>query len=147
MYLSYMHLYILQRFIIFTENVENASLFLSGICLHKLSNTNVVIGLYKIERYYKDLGIAGYLPTGRESYDGLSLQSQKFFHSCGVLVMHRESYDGLSLQSQTFFHSCGVLVMHSKVSQIVDLFGLARHCGGGVSVLTNLSATDSDVFS
>ena len=75
-YLSYMRLYSVQQFIVFTENVEKASLFLSEFCLHKLSNTNVVI-LYKILRYSRDLGTAGYLPTARESYDGLRLQSEK----------------------------------------------------------------------
>ena len=82
MYLSYMRLYIVQQFLIFTENVENASLFWSETCLHKLSNTNVI--LYKIVWYSKDLGIAGYLPTARESYDGLSLQSEKFCDGCAV---------------------------------------------------------------
>ena len=72
-----------QQFIIFTENVDYASLFLSETCLHKLSNTNVVI-FCKIVRYSKDLGIAGYLPTARESYDGLSLQSEKFCHDGAV---------------------------------------------------------------
>ena len=83
MYLSYMRLNIVPQVIIFTENVENASLFLSETCLYKLSNTNVII-LYKIVRYCKDLGIAGYLPTARESYDSLSLQSEKFCHRCAV---------------------------------------------------------------
>ena len=46
-YLIYMHLYIVQQFIIFTENIEKASLFLSETFLHKLFNTNVVI-LYKM---------------------------------------------------------------------------------------------------
>ena len=46
-YLVYMRLYIVQQFIIFTENVEKASLFLSEISLYKLFNTNVVI-LYKM---------------------------------------------------------------------------------------------------
>ena len=46
-YLVYMRLYIVQQFIIFTENVEKASLFLSDISLYKLFNTNVVI-LYKM---------------------------------------------------------------------------------------------------
>ena len=60
-YVVYMRVYIVQQFTVFTENVEKASLFLSETCLHKLSNTNAVI-LYKIVRYWKDLGIAGYLP-------------------------------------------------------------------------------------
>ena len=62
MYLSYMRLC--------------SSQFLSETCLHNLSNTNVVLN--KIVRYSKDLGIAGCLPTARESCDGLSLQSAKF---------------------------------------------------------------------
>ena len=47
MYLGYMRLYIVQQFIIFTENVERVNLFLSETFLHKLLNTNVVIS-YKI---------------------------------------------------------------------------------------------------
>ena len=56
-YLVYMRLYIVQQFIISTENVEKASLFLSETSLLKLLiqmllfSTNV--------RYSKDLGIAG----------------------------------------------------------------------------------------
>ena len=46
-YLVYMHRYIVQQFIIFTEHVETASLFLSETSLHTLFNTIVVI-LYKI---------------------------------------------------------------------------------------------------
>ena len=41
-YLVYMCLYIVQQFIIFTENVEKASLFLTETSLYKLFNTNVV---------------------------------------------------------------------------------------------------------
>ena len=83
-YLVYMHLYIVQQFIIFTEIVEKASLFLSETSLHRLFNTNVVIlyKMYDIPRSGKDLGIAGYLPTARESCDRLRLQSEKFFHGC-----------------------------------------------------------------
>ena len=46
-YLVYVHLYIVQQFIIFTESIEKASLFLSEISLYKLFNTNVVV-LYKM---------------------------------------------------------------------------------------------------
>ena len=83
MYLSYMRLYLVQQFIIFTENVENASLFLSETCFHMLPSTNVVI-LYKTVWYFKNFGIAGYLPTAWELYDGLSLQFEKFCHGCAV---------------------------------------------------------------
>ena len=64
-----------QQFIIFTEGVEQVSLFLSEISLHQLFNTNVEI-LCKIVRYSKDLGIAGHLPTARELWHGLNLQSE-----------------------------------------------------------------------
>ena len=46
-YLVYMRLYIVKQFLIFTENVEEASLLLSETSPHKLFNTNVVI-LYKM---------------------------------------------------------------------------------------------------
>ena len=46
-YLIYMRLYIVQQFIIFTENVEKASIFLSETFLYKLFNTNVAV-LYKM---------------------------------------------------------------------------------------------------
>ena len=49
-YVVYMRVYIVQQFTVFTENIEKASLFLSETCLHKLSNTNVVI-LCKVVRY------------------------------------------------------------------------------------------------
>ena len=65
----------------FTKNFEKASLFLSETSLHKWFDLNVVT-LYKIIRYSKDVGIAGYLPKARESCDDLSLQSNKFCHGC-----------------------------------------------------------------
>ena len=68
-YLIYMRLYVVQQFIIFTGNVEKASLFLSETSLHKLFNTNVVQNI----RHSKDLRIVVYLPTARESCDGLRL--------------------------------------------------------------------------
>ena len=46
-YLVYMRLFIVEQFIIFTENVEKASLLLSETSLSKLFNTNVVV-LYKM---------------------------------------------------------------------------------------------------
>ena len=80
LHLVHMRLYIEQQFIIFTENVEKAGLFLSETSFHKLFNTNVVIWykMYDIPR----IGVAGYLPTARESCDGLRLQSEKFCQGC-----------------------------------------------------------------
>ena len=78
MYLGYTRLYTVQYFIIFTESVEEGSLFLTETSLHKLFNTDVI--LYKMVRYSKDLGIAGYLPIALESWDDLSMQSEKFCH-------------------------------------------------------------------
>ena len=108
-----MRLYIVHQFIIFTENVENASIFLSGSCLHKLSNTNVVI-LYKIVRYSKDLWIARYFPTVRESYNGLSLQVKNFATAVGSREVHPD-----------------VMVLHSKVSSKCRPFWTCTpHCRG-----------------
>ena len=42
-YVVYMRVCIVQQFTVFTENVEKASPFLSETCLHRLSDTNVVI--------------------------------------------------------------------------------------------------------
>ena len=51
-YLVYMRLNILQHFIIFTENVEKATLFLAETSLYKLFNTKFVVlcKMYNIPR-------------------------------------------------------------------------------------------------
>ena len=73
--LVYMRLYIVQQFTIFTENVQKASLFLSETSLYKLFRCCYLI---QNVRYSKDLRIAGYLLTARESCDGLCLPSENF---------------------------------------------------------------------
>ena len=69
-YLVHMHLYIVQQFIILSENVEKASPFLSGTSLHKLFNTNVIQNCTIFQRS-RDSRLP--LHSSRESCDGLYL--------------------------------------------------------------------------
>ena len=108
-YLVYMYLYIVQQFIIFTEDAEKASAFLLETSLHKLFNANVVIlyKMYDLPRIsLKFLGIAGYLRTAGESCDGLRLQNEKFFAKSVKVREVRPDVMVKSLSNSGHFQTC-----------------------------------------
>ena len=100
-----MRLYYVQQFIIFTENVEKASLFLSETSLYKLFNINVVIlfctKLYDIPR------ISGWQATFSQ------LENPAMACACKV--------KNFATTVRARDVRPDVMVRHLKVSQIIDL--------------------------
>ena len=103
-YLVYMHLYIAQQSIIFTENVEKTSLFFSEPSLHKLFNINVVI-------LYKMYGIPRI-----SVWQASSTQLENPSMACACKVKNfAKAVCARKVRPD-------VIVPHSKVSQTVDIF-------------------------